>query len=158
MRHVHGRALHLRELEPDLQMQVVHVLKELAKVPASGADVLVVVEMIQRAEEPHETATEVSHETVVRWFDTVVAVVVVPVPVPVAILVLRRPAPGVREYFRSRGRQFWHYPVRIYFERVEHEPFAPGQPDHLAPGVFAVLQLQRCAIQNNTTTRRSARV
>lgn len=61
VRHVHGRALHLRVREPHLQVQVVHVLEELAKVPAGGPDRRVVTEV---AEEPHEAPAEVPHEHV----------------------------------------------------------------------------------------------
>jgi len=125
VRHVHGRALHLGVREPHLQVKVVHVLEELAKVPAGGPDGRVVAQV---AEEPHEAPAEVSHEHVGGRFGGRAAAV--------------RRTVRVGEQVRGRGRQFRHQPVRVYVVRVEHVPLAPGQPDHFAPSVLAVLQLQ----------------
>jgi len=121
VRHVHGRALHLGVREPHLQVQVVNVLEELAKVPAGGSDRRVVAQV---AEEPHEAPAEVPHEPVGGRLDA-----------------RPRPVRRVGEQLRGGGRQLRHQPVRVYLVGVEHVPLAPGQPDHLAPGALAVLEL-----------------
>lgn len=129
VRHVHGRALHFWISEPHLQMEIVHVLEELAKVPAGGPYWRVVAQI---AEEPHETPAKVSHEHVGGRFDCVVRVC---------------------EQVRRRGRQFQHQTVRVYVMRVEHVPLATGRTDHLAPSVLAVLQLRTECVSNNCVTR-----
>lgn len=129
VRHVHGRALHLWVREPHLQVQVVHVLEKLAKVPAGGPDGRVVAQV---AEEPHETPAEVPHE-VVRGGRLVVAAAVA---AAVAVVVRRH-----GEQLRGRDRQPRHQLVRVYVVRVELGPLAPGQADHVAPRVLAELQL-----------------
>jgi len=120
--HVHGRALHLRVREPHLQVKVVHVLEELAKVPSGGPDGRVVAQV---AEEPHEAPAEVPHEPVGGRLDDRPGLV-------------RRDG----EQHRGGGGQLGHQPVRVYLVGVEHVPLAPGQPDHLAPSVLTILELQ----------------
>jgi hypothetical protein len=122
VRHVHGRALHLRVREPHLQVQVVHVLEKFAKVPARGPDGRVVAQV---AEEPHEAPAKIPHKPVGGRLD-----------------VLAAPVGRVGEQLRRGGRQLGHQPVRVYLVRVEHVPLTPGQPDHFAPSTLAVLELQ----------------
>lgn len=127
VRHVHGRTLHLRVREPHLQVQVVHVLEELAKVPARRPDRRVVAQV---TEEPYEAPAEVSHEPVGGRFD-------------VRASSVRR----VGEQLRGGLSQLGHQPVRIYLVSVEDVPLAPGQPDYLAPSALPILELRE--VNNN---------